>query len=145
MQNSNNSAFFDSFFDRLDPQEKQQLLQVEKEYTGSTNSSVKHWDWLITEVKKGYADMSYEYLNDIASRYTIQRMIDQTQGSLKEKLEALVQKLDEAFLEVTYPISNPVSSYDFIPKNPKKYFWYYRIPKILTKELSIDFDENGRK
>lgn len=145
MQNQQNSQLHNLFFEGFSSDEKKQLEKLEESSPGSILAQIKHWDWFATEVTEGYDDSIFEYLNDLDTRYLLQESLDKSVEPLKSKLIDRVKKIDQVFLSSTNETQSPISGYDFIPKNPQKYFWYYRVPKKITKELSIDLDESGRK
>lgn len=139
------------FFEQLNQEEQKQLAKLEQflktrlSYPSSVAKKIEQWDWLVNEVKNGYHDYIYEYLNDIDGRHVLEDILDRAEEPIRAKLLDLIQQIDKNFLEATEAIHESLITSEFALSNPKKYFWYYRVPKIITEQLSTDLDKNGKK
>lgn len=140
-----------NFFNSLTKQEAEQIEELlvfikdRLSYSSNLERILQNWLRVTEEVKKGYHNYIYEYINDIDNRHVIQDILDIVKDPLKQKLDEIVKDIDKIFIDNTVRVNDPLVDYDFALKDPEKYFWYFRIPKILTEELKIDLDETGIK
>jgi hypothetical protein len=84
-------------------------------------------DWMsfVTEVEGGYAESVDDYTNDLTSRDLLEDLIQDSQPSLRAKLEAALKPLDERFRGATADDDGRALSRYF---KIKERWWWHRTP-----------------
>ena len=91
------------------------------------------------EVKEGYKFSFYEYINDLDTRDFLQKIIDESPHSLKDKLKKTLQSYDGNFMNATKEIAVSI----FKDQKRETHWWWFRIPKKLEGELLEDMYERN--
>ena len=104
------------------------------------NDSV-HWDFIVKEIENGYGHLMCEYLNDLATRWIIQTIIDNlSDKDLANVIEQTVKPIDDRLkallIETDKCVWGVPNEWRYQP--PDKYFWVWGIVNNAKGELLRD-------
>lgn len=108
-------------------------------YPISIESLLKRWDTFVTQVEKGYEDSIYDYANDLSVRDLLDKILLGAPQSLRAKLIALLQPLDDRFKQASLEVRRPVVTRD----KGAIAFWWFRVPCRPGPELRQDLRSEG--
>lgn len=109
-------------------------------YPVTLTDQILNWKKLCENIRDGYKDLFEEYANDLSSRTIIKNAIDSLSAEGKQTLCAIIQPMDEIFLENTINIGTAILDYDDISKDID--FWFYRVPQKMNKDSIESFEES---
>ena len=104
----------------------------EKIKNAEVNDLLDWWENLVSKVDK--EDDVDEYINNLTVRLAIQEIIEFIEPEEKELFMSDLKKLDDEFISKTQETEKTLWNEDANRKyssNKEKYWYYFRIPKLL--------------
>lgn len=114
-------------------------LSERARYRFTFDDLVQRWETFVAQVGQGYTDSIYEYTNDLSMRDVIQEVLQNTEESLRQKLLAVVQPVDQRLEQATREIGRSLLG----DKTSKVAWWWFRVPTRLSGELEDDLRSEG--
>jgi len=92
----------------------------------------------VTSVEDGYWFDSINYDNDLFIRSTLNMIRDGLSEDGQKKFDHYIGPIDDRFLKATTPIPRPLAG-----NFKEDIWWFYRIPRILLKQLKESLIDTG--
>jgi hypothetical protein len=92
------------------------------------------WEDVVRGVEIEYALTGYDYVNDLATRDTLQGVLAVAPSGLRERIELVVRPLDERFRASTRTLPRAIQ----VGAPPSPGWWWQRPPDDLTGEMARD-------
>lgn len=106
---------------------------------------IPRWEKIVSEIKNGYTQTIYDYLNDMDCRYIIYKVWSLASEQQIEKYGIGLKITDREYFNATCPVTDCIwgsktAKYKY---NLTVHWWYYRIPKVSRiREFSPNFQRN---
>jgi hypothetical protein len=109
-------------------------LNEQTKFNISLEYLIDGWEHFISEVEESYQGCIENYHNDLTKRDSLEEIINKCNPSLQQKLNTVIQPLDERF----YAATNPLKASIIGPMKDQE--WYFRAPKKLVADLKEDLE-----
>lgn len=100
---------------------------------------VKKWGEFVTQVERGYDDSIYEYTNDLSTRDLLQKIMDASESTLRDKMLATIEPWDNQLRQATHQVARSLLS----DRKHEQSWWWFRIPANPSSELENDLRGEG--
>ncbi len=125
----------ESIMTKFSARDRSQIERVLRKYgpglTKTLGDWLQKWVNVVSDIEKGYLNLYIEdYENDLSVRDILQEIIESLSFDGQELLMQLIRPIDERFLRSTRELKRPLKK-----DAPQHYFWWYRAPKIVDRDI----------
>ena len=112
---------------------------------GGLEYLIPRWEKIVSEIKNGYTQTIYDYLNDMDCRYIIYKVWSLASEQQIEEYRIRLNVTDKEYYNATFPVTDCIwgskaAKYKY---NLEVHWWYSRIPKVShRREFLSNFQRN---
>jgi hypothetical protein len=99
---------------------------------------LRGWFDFVSQVEIGYSLTIYDYINDLAKRDILERLLDALPDDFVKRLTDILTPLDERLRAATTESKSLIA----LAPDPRRW-WYFRVPNVRVGELKSDLDRAG--